>query len=419
MIGVSLVAIGGLLSWWMRSRIAVSTDNVYVVGNITPISAGVSGTVVALYVDDNMVVQSGDPIAQIDPVPFQMHVDQALADLKQARAEADAADVTVRLTREDRKSLLEGALAKRSEAEQAVRAAKVVRQTSARVHEKEKELLASLKAQQPGLEALAANARDYYQRFNHLASSGDISIQERDNREANYREAMAKLESLKSNIAAAESQVLASGLELQEASVKLEESRRALETATATVGQAEAEQLRPNVATATALALRNKAAQAEEKLRLARLDLSNTLIRAPQAGIISRRTIQLGQTVEARRPFLSIVPLDLDNVWVVANLREDQMKRVRVGQPAVIRIDAIPERSFAGWVESVSGGTGSVFSLFPADNATGNFTRIVQRLPVRIRFTDKENYQNRIRPGMSAVVTIDTTRFVRQSVQEW
>jgi len=177
--------------------------------------------------------------------------------------------------------------------------------------------------------------------------------------------------------------------------------------------------LRPNVATATALALRNKAAQAEEKLRLARLDLSNTLIRAPQAGIISRRTIQLGQTVEARRPFLSIVPLDLDNVWVVANLREDQMKRVRVGQPAVIRIDAIPERSFAGWVESVSGGTGSVFSLFPADNATGNFTRIVQRLPVRIRFTDKENYQNRIRPGMSAVVTIDTTRFVRQSVQEW
>jgi membrane fusion protein (multidrug efflux system) len=187
----------------------------------------------------------------------------------------------------------------------------------------------------------------------------------------------------------------------------------------ATVGRAQAEQMQPEVATATATALRNKKEQAEARLRLARLNLSNTLIRAPQAGIISRRTIQLGQMLEARHPFLSIVPLDLDNVWVVANLREDQMAQVRVGQPVEIRLDAVPERSFAGWVESVSGGTGSVFSLFPPDNATGNFVRVVQRLPVRIRFADPENYQNRIRPGMSARVTIDTTRHVRHSTQTW
>ena len=114
-----------------------------------------------------------------------------------------------------------------------------------------------------------------------------------------------------------------------------------------------------------------------------------------------------------------MVPLDLDNVWVVANLREEQMARVRVGQSAQVRVDGIPERTFAGWVESVAGGTGSVFSLFPPDNATGNFVRIVQRLPVRLRFADPENYQNRVRPGMSCRVWVDTTEYVRQSSLQW
>ncbi len=263
------------------------------------------------------------------------------------------------------------------------------------------------------------NAKDYYQRFNNLARTGDVSGQDRDNREASYRDAVAKLESLKSAVAAADRQVLASGLQLRQAEAKLEQSRKALASAIALVGQAQAAQIRPVVVAATAAAERSKVEQTGAKLRLARLNLSNTLVRAPQAGIISRRTIQLGQTVEARRPFLNIVPLDLDNVWIVANLREDQMVNVRVGQPVQIRVDAIPERTFAGWVESGSGGTGSVFSLFPPDNATGNFVRIVQRLPFRVRFGEPENYQNRIRPGMSARITIDTTCRVRQSAQEW
>jgi membrane fusion protein (multidrug efflux system) len=114
------------------------------------------------------------------------------------------------------------------------------------------------------------------------------------------------------------------------------------------------------------------------------------------------------------------VPLDLGHdVWVVANLREDQMARVRLGMPATIAIDAIPERSFAGWVESVAGGTGSVFSVFPPDNATGNFTRVVQRLPVRVRFSDTTNYEGRIRPGLSARVWIDDTRYTRRGANAW
>jgi membrane fusion protein (multidrug efflux system) len=414
-----LAAIAALFSWWLERRFEVFTDNAYVVGNITPVSAGVSGAVVALYVDDNMRVEPGDPIAQIDPVPFQIEVDRALADFRQAKNDVEAAEATVREIRGDRTALLEGASAKRAEAEQGVSAAEFELQTRAQIYQKDKELLASLKAQEPGQSALTLNAKDYYQRYNNLAGTGDVSGQERDNREATYRDAVAKLESLRSSIAAAESQVLASGLQLRQADARLAQARKALATAVALVGQAEAAQIRPTVAAATAAADRNKVEQTEARLRLARLNLSNTLVRAPQAGIISRRTIQLGQTMEARRAFLNIVPLDIENVWIVANLREDQMVNVRVGQPVLIRVDAIPERTFPGWVESGSGGTGSVFSLFPPDNATGNFVRVVQRLPFRVRFAERENYQNRIRPGMSARITIDTARRVRRGSSEW
>jgi membrane fusion protein, multidrug efflux system len=267
--------------------------------------------------------------------------------------------------------------------------------------------------------ALRRNAQYYYDRFKSLAASGDVPGQEFDNREAAYREAIAKVESLNSDIKGAERQVLASELQLQEASVHLEESRKSLANTDATVGRAEAEQMQLTVAASTALGLHNQEALAEAKLRQAKLDLSNTLIRAPRAGVISRRTIQVGKTLEAHAPFLSIVPLDFDNVWVVANLRENQMPNVRVGQAVKITVDAISDRAFDGWVESVAGGSGAAFSLFPPDNATGNFVRVVQRLPVRIRFAQEENFQNRIRPGMSTRVAIDTTRYVRKGLREW
>ena len=106
-------------------------------------------------------------------------------------------------------------------------------------------------------------------------------------------------------------------------------------------------------------------------------------------------------------------------MWVIANLREDQAARTRLGQPVAVTVDAIPGKVFSCWVESFSGGTGSAFSLFPPDNATGNFTRIVQRLPVRLRFSEKENPGNRIRPGMSCKIRIDTEREIRASDREW
>jgi membrane fusion protein, multidrug efflux system len=416
---LSLATSGIVVGWWIWYSLRVRTSNAYVVGNITPVSSEVGGQVVALYADDNMIVEAGAPLAQLDPIPRQLEVDQILATLRNLQAEVRAAEVNVRLVGQDRLALLDGANAKRGEADRAVRAAEVEVETREQIHLKEKELLASQRAQLPGLVALQENARLYHERFNRLAASGDIPIQDRDNREADFREAAARVESLRSSIAAGERQLLASGLELEQATVRLEQSRRALVAADSVVGQAQAAQLQPDIARAQLEALQSRVRKAESELRTAQLMLSQCLIRAPQGGIVSRRTIQLGETLAAKQPFLSVVPLDLDDVWVVANLREDQMQRVRVGNPVVVTLDGIPERSFEGWVESTSGGTGSVFSLFPPDNATGNFVRVVQRLPVRIRFADAENYQNRIRPGMSARIRIHEDSVVRSGDRIW
>jgi membrane fusion protein (multidrug efflux system) len=418
-LGLLLSTAGVVVGWWVWNVFQVRTTNAYVVGNITPISSDVGGQVVALYADDNMIVAAGAPLAQLDPVPFQLEVDRLLADLRNAQAEVRAAAVNVRLVRQDRRALLDGATARRGEAERAARAAEVEVQTRAQIHHKEEELLTSQRAQIPGLAAIEENARLYYERFSRLAASGDVPGQDRDNRAATYRQATATLESLRSDIAASERQVLASSLLLEQAGVRLEQSRQALSSTDAAVVQAQAAQLQPDIATAQLDALKSRVNQGEAALQTAQLNLSHCLIRAPQVGIVSRRTIQLGETLAAKQPFLSIVPLDFDNVWVVANLREDQMDRVQAGNSALITLDGIPEKTFQGWVESTSGGTGSVFSLFPPDNATGNFVRVVQRLPVRIRFAESENYQNRIRPGMSATVYIDERVVVRKSDRVW
>jgi membrane fusion protein (multidrug efflux system) len=408
-----------LFYWRWYSRTDVFTDNAYVVGNITPIASAVTSQVVALYVDDNMIVEPGDPIAQLNPVDFQLAVDQALADFEQADHAAHSAEVQKQYTADDRKSMLVAAQASQAEAEQAVRAAEVAVHTHESLHKSEQAVLASLKARMPGLLALQRNAQYYYDRYASLAKSGDVPGQQFDDREAAYREAIANVEALESQIKSAESKVLASELELEESKVRLEQSRKNQANAEAMVKRAEAEQLQPDIVSDTALALRSEQMLSQAKLRQAKLDLSNTLVRAPRAGVISRRTIQVGETVEASEPFLSITPLDFNNVWIVANLRENQMPNVRVGQAVSITVDAIPDHVFHGWVESVAGGSGAVFSLFPPDNATGNFVRVVQRLPVRIRFDEKENFQNRIRPGMSTRITIDTTRYVRKSPQTW
>jgi len=405
-------------AWWWLAK-GVSTENAYVVGNVTPVAPEVAGPVVTLYTDDNMVVKAGDPLLQIDPVPFQIAVDEARADFQQASKEAEAAGITVELTRLDRKAAHDAAIEEKQSIEEALEASDYSAKARKSLHQKEKEILDAARSEEPGLLALERNARDYAERFRSLAKTGDIPIQDSDNRDAAWKEAVARLNSLRSKIGSLESQVMASEMEVRQADAKTRQTAKNLSEARARVERAKAALLQPDIAESTHAALRRKAELAAAKLAQARLRLANTLLRAPIGGIVSKRTAQLGQSLTAGSPCLSITPLDFDNVWVIANLREDQAARTRLGQPVAVTVDAIPGKVFSCWVESFSGGTGSAFSLFPPDNATGNFTRIVQRLPVRLRFSEKENPGNRIRPGMSCKIRIDTEREIRASDREW
>ena len=410
----ALIGAGIAGVWWWVAR-DISTENAYVVGNVTPISAEVTGNVVALFADDNMLVKAGEPLLQIDPVPYQLSVEEARADYRKALKELEAAAITVRLTDQDRKSGFDSAQARMREQEEGLKASELEASARESIHNKEKETLLASRAEEPGLIALERNARDYFERYESLAKSGDIPIQDRDNKEATWKDALARLNNLKSRIAALESQVMASDLDRRQALVRVEKQKRAVSDSQAMVGRAQAGLLQPDIAEADRSALQRRVDLSRAKLQQARLRLANTLVRAPMAGIVSKRTAQLGQTLTSGQPFLSITPLDLDNVWVVANLREDQLARTKVGQQVMVTVDAIPGMEFPCWVESLSGGTGAAFSLFPPDNATGNFTRIVQRLPVRLRFQAKENYQDRIRPGMSCKIKIDPDVTVREA----
>jgi membrane fusion protein (multidrug efflux system) len=366
-----------------------------------------------------MQVKAGDPLLQVDPIPYQIAVDEARADFRQAVKDAEAASVNVRLLQQDRKAGFEAAGQKRGELNEALSASELEARARESLHAKEKETLAASKAEEPGLLALERNARDYAERFKKLAATGDIPVQDSENRDAAWQESVARLNNLKSRIGALESQVMASELAVRQAEVKVRQARRAVAEADAGVERARAALLQPEIADSTYAGLRRKVDLVAARLAQARLRLANTLVRAPMAGIVSKRTAQLGQSLVGGQPFLSITPLEFDNVWVVANLREDQAARTRLGQPVAVTIDAIPDRVFSCWVESVSGGTGSAFSLFPPDNATGNFTRIVQRLPVRLRFSEKDNPGGRVRPGMSCKVLIDTAREIRSSNRDW
>jgi len=146
--------------------------------------------------------------------------------------------------------------------------------------------------------------------------------------------------------------------------------------------------------------------QAQADLDAARLQLSYTTLRAPVAGLIARKRLEVGQVVQAGRPVLAVVPLE--HIWVEANFKETQLRHMRPGQSATLHVDAYPDHVFTGTIESLSPGTGSVFSLLPPENATGNFVKVVQRLPVKILLDPLTSSQFALRPGMSVIATITT-----------
>ena len=355
-------AVAGYFLWQYNSA-RESTDDAQVDGHIYSVTARVSGTVIAVNFEENDQVKQGQVLAQLDPKDFQVALQRTQAELADASANARAASTGVPITSTTSTSSVATARANLNTAQKAVDAAQ------ARVRE---------------AEANHTKTQQDLKRFEQLVQKEEISRQQYDAAVAAEQGARATLDAARSQVASAESQVA--------------QAEAQLRSALTAPQQIEVMQARAGAAKANVQTRDSAVAQAE-------LNLSYTTIKSPVDGVVGKRNVQVGQVMQAGQPITSVV--DLNNLWVTANFKETQLKNMHVGQPAKIHVDAY-DRDLNGHVASMGGATGSRSSLLPPENATGNFVKVVQRIPVKIDLDPGQDAEHKLRPGMSTVVTVKT-----------
>jgi membrane fusion protein, multidrug efflux system len=390
-LGAVVVIIAIVIVVWIRSGKA-STDDAQIEGRITPVSTRVGGTVVHVNVSDNQRVDAGFVLAQIDKRDYQVAVDHARAELADAQANSAAAGVDVPITRISTTSEMRTAAGGLEEAKAGLVA------TDRQIDEARTNVVAA-EARLRERQATAAKASKDVERFAPLVKKEEISQQQYDSAVATAEAARATADAATSEVAAAKAAVAVAEQRAAQARGTVTRAEGALQGA-----RTAPEQLQVTKAKAEAAAARVK--QAEAELAQALLNLERTSVKAPTAGIVSRKAVEVGQIVQAGQPLMALVAVA--DVWVVANYKETQLSNVRAGQRAVIEVDALGGREFRGHVDSIAAATGAKFSVLPPENATGNYVKVVQRVPVKIVFEPSQDPEGLLRPGMSVVPTIYT-----------
>jgi len=357
--------------WW-RSTFTENTDDAQVNGHLIQVSSRISGQILKVDVEENQVVKAGDTIAELDPRDYQVAVENAEAALASAQANAAAANVNVPITTVNTGSNLSSADANVSGSQAGV--------------EQAQRQLESAHARVQQAQANSTKAQADLGRYKPLVEKDVISKQQFDGAVAAADAARAALVD-----AAAGEQAAGDG-------VRVAREREAQAQAGLKFAQTGSQQVAAQSARARqALA---QVAQAQAQLDMATLNLSYTRIVAPMAGIITRKSVEINQNVAAGQNLLTLV--SLEGLWVTANFKETQLRHMSAGQPVEIEVDATG-KSYHGKVTQIGGATGSVLSLFPPENATGNYVKVVQRVPVRVDFTDlaSEDPSHLLRPGLS------------------
>jgi membrane fusion protein (multidrug efflux system) len=393
-IGAAVVAVLVIVAavWMFMSAGHESTDDAQVDAHVTPISARVGGTVLKVHVDENREVAAGATLVEIDPRDYQVAVERARAALADAEATAVAARSEVPITRQSSTSGVTTAQGGVAQASSGVAAAtKQVEAAHARV--------SSAQARQREQEATAARAARDVERLRGLLAKDEISQQQFDTASAAAEAARAAADSARAQVTEAEAGVLVAESQLAQANAGTQQAQAALQSA-----RTAPEHVRQ--ITARAEAADAQVRQAKAALDQAELNLQYTTIKAPVSGIVSRKTVEPGQVVQAGQPLFAIVPLD--TVWITANFKETQLAEMRPGQKATIKVDAFGGKTYLGHVDSIAAATGARFSLLPPENATGNFVKVVQRVPVKIVLENGQDPQHQLRPGMSVVPTVYT-----------
>lgn len=393
---------GGYL--WHYSRTHVSTDDAYVTAHLAPVSARIPGTVVEVRVNDNQDVKAGDILVRLDPKDYEVALEQARAAADSAKADLENALVNVPLTDETTRSLVQQAEA----AEAAAREASQVAMhdlEERRGQLKAKEAAeAAAKAAVRMAEADLDRARLDRDRMKELVETRMVAQQDFDHADAAFKSAQAALDVARQKVDQAHEESLQSAAAVRSQTATLAQSQRRAQEAEAALANARSQRQQVKVRQAQADAARSRVGQALANLRQAELNLDYATIKAPVGGRVTKKTVEIGQVVQSGQPLLSIV--DLDDVWVVANYKETALTDVRPGQRATVSVDTYPGVVFKARVDSIQAGSGAVFSLLPPENATGNFVKVVQRVPVKLVFEPGENARHLLVPGMSVIPTI-------------
>jgi membrane fusion protein (multidrug efflux system) len=416
--GALLLLIIAGLAYWLYARQFESTDDAFVEADITQVSPKVSAYVSKILVSNNQYVHKGDLLIELDRSDLESRLQQAKAQLEQARSQRTAAQANVALTarttaadQQSARSNVETSVqnveqqrlasqAKQAQITQAEAAARTARAN-----------LAQAQAQVPAAQSNVHLAQVEYNRRLVLFNRGDISRQ-------NLDQALNAVQTAQSQLGAAQQAVNAAQSRVNEAEANVRatqetyrqslaqvgltrsqvgESKGRLEDANAAPERVEVSQSQVGTADAAIQA-------AEAAVEQAELELTYTKITAPEDGFVTRKTVEEGQLVQVGAPLMAIS--QSDDVWVVANFKETQLEYMQPGQSVDVEVDAFPNEDFKGHVESIQAGTGSRFSVLPAENATGNYDKVVQRVPVKLIFDEPPERLKRLVPGMSVEPTV-------------
>jgi membrane fusion protein (multidrug efflux system) len=372
---IAVLVVGALLFWW-HSTYYEDTDDAQVDGHLIQISARVAGQVIRVNVEQNQFVQAGTLIAEIDPRDFEVAVQQDEASLESAEANYEAVRVNIPVIGINTSSTLQSA-------------SSGVRTSDATVQQSQRQLEAA-QAQVAQAEANNVKAQLDLKRYTPLVEKDVISKQQFDATVATADASRAALLGAKASEIAAEDAV-------RIARDKVVQSQAELKTAQTAPDQIKIQKAKADQAAA-------QVEQARAELAQAKLNLNYTKIVAPVNGIITKKSLEVAQNVSVGQNLMTLV--SLDDIWITANFKETQLRMMRPGQKVKIHVDAYG-RDYDGTVTQIGGATGSMLSLFPPENATGNYVKVVQRIPVRIDLTDRNEDRDRLlRPGLSVEPTV-------------
>jgi membrane fusion protein (multidrug efflux system) len=388
--GIAALAVAtGLFLYY---RVRESTDDAQVDGHITPVAAKLSGKVEQVLVDDNQPVKAGEVLVKIDPRDYQAALDQARAALALAESEARSVGLDVPRWRDNTANNASSA-----DAQLAAVEAELLRAQTAF----EQAGTSDLAYAQAIIEKSRANARlaaADYERFLPLAAKDEISKQQLDAAKANADATASALKADEQKLAQAQRNIGITRAVYAAAKARVEQAHAGVSTA-------KSDRRQVTIRTADAQAKLAKVAQARAVVDAAELQLSYTAITSPTDGVVTRKQVEPGQVVQSGQGLLVVVPLQ--NVWVTANFKETQLKNMKPGQKAYVKVDTYG-KTFTGRVDSIAGATGARLSLLPPENATGNYVKVVQRIPVKIVLDPIPAGKAILRPGMNVNATVMT-----------